>query len=174
MRRVLGLMAGAGLALLASAPAWAAVDAYLYIDGVKGESKTIQNAIELESSSWGAARGMSSPTGASSDREASAPSVSEIVVTKHVDSSSPMLTKCAATGCHYPSATLYVRKAGGGQLQQYQLSNVTLSRFNASGGDRPTESITLNFTKIELKSATAAGGPMASHSALPPPGPAPH
>jgi type VI secretion system secreted protein Hcp len=163
-------MIGAGLALAASAPAWAAIDAYLYIDGIKGESKTIQNAIELQSFSWGASRGMSSPTGG----QAGAPNVSEIVITKSVDSASPVLMKCAATGCHYPSATLYVRKAGGGGLEQYQLSDVMLSHFSSSGGERPSESITFNFTKIELKTAGAPGGPMATHGVLPPPGPAPH
>jgi type VI secretion system secreted protein Hcp len=163
-------MAGAGLALLASAPAWAAVNAFLHIDGVKGQSKDIQNAIDLQSFSWGASRGMSSSTGG----QAGAPNVSEIMITKSVDSASPVLMKCAATGCHYPSATLYVRKAGGSQLEQYQLSDVMLSHFSSSGGDRPTESITFNFTKIELKMQPAPGGPMATHGVLPPPGPTPH
>jgi hypothetical protein len=39
-------------------------------------------AIDLNSFSWGIGRGISSPTGGSADRESSAPSVSEIVVTK--------------------------------------------------------------------------------------------
>jgi len=44
--------------------------------------------IELNSCQWGVGRGISSPTGGSADRESSAPSVSEIVVTKATDVSS--------------------------------------------------------------------------------------
>ena len=47
--------------------------------------------IELNSFQWGVGRGISSPTGASADRESSAPSISEIVVTKHTDVASPKL-----------------------------------------------------------------------------------
>jgi len=47
--------------------------------------------IEVNSFQWGVGRGISSPTGGSSDREASAPSVSEIVVTKPTDIASVKL-----------------------------------------------------------------------------------
>src|SRR6202030_4162530 len=74
-----------GSLALVAAPALAAVDAYLQIDGVKGESQTRPGWIEVSSFHWGVGRGISSPTGGSSDRESSAPSVSEIVVTKPTD-----------------------------------------------------------------------------------------
>jgi type VI secretion system secreted protein Hcp len=47
--------------------------------------------IEVNSFQWGVGRGVSSPTGASADRESSAPSVSEVVVTKATDLASPKL-----------------------------------------------------------------------------------
>src|SRR4029077_18780440 len=47
--------------------------------------------IEVNSCQWGVGRGISSPTGGSADREASAPSVSEIVVTKPTDVASTKL-----------------------------------------------------------------------------------
>jgi type VI secretion system secreted protein Hcp len=174
--------AAAGALLLGLTPglAAAAVDAYLQIPEIKGESHDKPGTIEISSFQWGASRGISSPTGGSADRESSAPSVSEIVVTKNQDSASPLFSKCAATGCHYPSATLYVRKAGGTQMEYltYQLSNVMVSAYHvSSGGDRPMESITLNFTKIEMKYApqTESGahtGATVPNSGLPPPGPA--
>ena len=56
-----------------------------YNDGaVKGDvtAEGHEAWIECNSFQWGVGRGISSPTGASADRESSAPSVSEIVVTK--------------------------------------------------------------------------------------------
>jgi type VI secretion system secreted protein Hcp len=150
----------AALAVAAApAAALAAVNAYLYIDGVAGDATDAGHRgwIEVSSFQWGAGRGIGSPTGGSADRESSAPSVSEIVVTKASDKASPMLSRCAATGCRYGSAILETRKAGGGeQMARYALSNVTISGYQpSSGGDRPSESLSLNFTKIEMRAAPA-------------------
>src|SRR5262249_52981798 len=54
--------------------------------------------IELNSLQWGVGRGISSPTGGSADRESSAPSVSEIVVTKPTDIASVKLLNEALQG----------------------------------------------------------------------------
>ena len=56
--------------------------------------------IELNSFQWGVGRGISSPTGASADRESSAPSVSEITVTKANDvASAPLLNEALQGEC---------------------------------------------------------------------------
>ena len=105
----------------------------------------------------GASRGLSSPTGGSADRESSAPSVSEITITKTVDKASPLLAMSATSGKHYGSVMLQVRKAGG-QPINYLLSDVTISKYGHSGGgDRPQESLSLNFTKITMRSDSASG-----------------
>ena len=54
--------------------------------------------IELNSFKFGVGRGIASPTGASADRESSAPSMSEIVVSKASDVSSPKLFNEALQG----------------------------------------------------------------------------
>jgi type VI secretion system secreted protein Hcp len=67
---------------------------YMQYGGIKGESVPGLPGpgwIEINSFQWGVGRGISSPTGGSADRESSAPSVSEIVVTKDTDASSPNL-----------------------------------------------------------------------------------
>ncbi len=177
MRQSLRRIAFALAFALAAGPALAAIDAYLQIDGIKGESQTHPGWIEVSSFQWGASRGLGPPTGGAADRESSAPSVSEIVVTKTTDSASPALMKCAASGCHFKKVTLAVRKAGGDQLLTYVLTDVMVSGYHVgggSGGDRPQESMTLNFTKIEMQTQAAprgAGG-MPAISGLPPPGPA--
>ena len=173
-----------GVALAAiTTPAFGAVDAYLQIEGVKGESLTKPGAIEVTSFQWGVGRGISSPTGGASDRKAGAPGVRSITITKAVDKASPLFTKCMAAGCHYQKALLYVRKAGERPQDylQYTLTDVTISSYHVnSGGDRPSESLTLNFAKIEMQYEKQKGqgekpgvaGPMApSSNRLPPPGP---
>jgi type VI secretion system secreted protein Hcp len=153
-------------------PAAAAVDAFLKFDEISGQSASRPGWIEVNSFSWGVGRGIGSPMGGTADRESSAPSVSEIVVTKYVDKASPALSKCAATGCHYAKVILAVRKAGGGQAyQQYVLTNVMVSSYHvSSGGDNPTESLSLHFTKIEMQSTSTTGGGWAkpATSAQPP------
>jgi type VI secretion system secreted protein Hcp len=62
-----------------------------YNDGsIKGDKTADghQDWIVLNSFQWGVGRGISSPTGGSKDRESSAPSLSEITVTKHQDAAS--------------------------------------------------------------------------------------
>ena len=147
------------VALTVPETAFAAVDAYLYIEGVKGDATDARHRdwIEISSFQWGVGRGISSPMGGSADRESSAPSVSEIVVTKTSDRASPLLSRCAATACHYRSAVLEMRRPGGdNRMTRYMLSNVIIGGYHmSSGGDRPTESLSINFTKIEMLAAPA-------------------
>jgi type VI secretion system secreted protein Hcp len=110
--------------------------------------------IELNSCQWGVGRGISSPTGASADRESSAPSVSEIVVTKSTDVSSPKVLNEAYQG-EGQKVQIDFCKTDKGKLEVFltlNLENTMISGYSvSSGGDRPTESLSLNFTKVEFK-----------------------
>ena len=110
--------------------------------------------IELNSFQWGVGRGISSPTGASADRESSAPSVSEITVTKANDVASAPLLNEALQG-EGVDVQIDFCKTDKGNLEVYQtytLTNTMISGYStSSGGDRPSESLSLNFTKIEYK-----------------------
>ena len=110
--------------------------------------------IELNSFQWGVGRGISSPTGAAADRESAAPSVSEITVTKAADISSP---DRSTRPCKGEGKTVQIDfcKTEKGKLEvftTYTLTNCMISGYStSSGGDRPSESLTLNFTKFEYK-----------------------
>jgi len=114
--------------------------------------------IELNSFQWGVGRGVSAPTGSSEDRESSAPSISEVTVTKDFDKSSIKLLTEAYQGTGSGDAATvqidFVRTTKG-KLDVYTtftLSNVIISGFSlSSGGDRPSESLSFNFVKIESK-----------------------
>jgi hypothetical protein len=78
-----------------------------------------------------------------------APSVHELVLTKILDQASPTLARACANGKHFPRAVLTVRKAGAGDPIYVLTGGVSVSSFSmSSGGDRPTESLTFNFTKL--------------------------
>lgn len=142
---------------------------YMKYGAVKGDvtEEGHKQWIEVNSFQWGVGRGISSPTGGSSDRESSAPSVSEIVVTKPMDEATIALLTEALQG-EGADATIDFCKTDKGKLEtylEYVLNNCLLSGFSMnSGGDRPMESLSLNFTKIQCKATqmdekNAAGSP---------------
>jgi type VI secretion system secreted protein Hcp len=114
--------------------------------------------IELNSFQWGVGRGISSPTGASADRESSAPSISEITVTKAQDISTPKVLNEALQG-EGKTVLIDFTKTEKGKLvvyMTYTLTNTMISGYSiSSGGDRPSESLSLNFTKVEYKNTPA-------------------
>ena len=75
----------------------------------------------------------------------------ELTVTKQVDKSSPLLFKACATGQHFKSVTITLRKAGGGKTLTYKLSNVVIGSIERTyDGEQPTEVLTLDYTKVEI------------------------
>jgi len=128
---------------------------YLQYDGgsVKGDvtADGHQDWIELTSFQFGVGRGISSPTGGSKDRESSAPSVSEITVTKEQDAATGKLLTEAYQGKGV-KAVIHLCKTDKGKLEtfmEYELEDTMISGYSiSSGGDRPTESLSLNFTTI--------------------------
>lgn len=84
--------------------------------------------------------------------------------TKRLDRASPLIQQALAKNERFPEVTLRVPKGGGSQeYQEIKLENVIISSYQTGGPqDRPTESISLNFTKItynypEKKLAGPAG-----------------
>lgn len=114
-----------------------------------------EKQFEVHSFQFGIGRGVGSPTGGSTNREATTPSVSEITMTKELDEASGNLIKEAYSGAGKATAIIsFVRTDAGGGVTylEYTLSNVMLSGYSvSSSGDKPSESISLNFTKIETK-----------------------
>ena len=142
---------------------------YMEFDGIPGDTTAEghEKWIELSSFQWGVGRGISSPTGASADRESSAPSVSEITVTKATDVASTKLLNEALQG-EGKKVKIDFCKTDKGVLEmymQYTLEDTMISGYSlSSGGDRPTESLSLNFTKIQyanvsMKDTNETGDP---------------
>jgi len=75
------------------------------------------------------------------------------VIMKEVDKTSPLLKEACASGQHF--AEVDVDVAASGKTMHYKLTDVFISAVNATsmsgGGERPTESISFTYQKIEVK-----------------------
>ena len=129
---------------------------YMKIDGVKGKvtSKGHEEWIDVNSMQWGVGRAISSAVGTSADREASKPSISEVSVTKMMDESSPLIFTEACIG-KGKKVLIDLCTVGSDQIEtymSYELEECMISSYSvSSGGDRPSESISLSFTKMTMK-----------------------
>jgi type VI secretion system secreted protein Hcp len=116
-------------------------------------AKGYEKWVELQSLQWGVGRGISSGSGGASKREASAPSVSEITVSKTFDAFSPLALKDAIGGKGSEVKIDITRTDASGKhvaFQKYILTESMISGYSiSSGGERPSESISLNFTKFD-------------------------
>jgi type VI secretion system secreted protein Hcp len=130
---------------------------YLEYDGGKVKGDVTESGhkdwIEVNSFQWGVGRGIASPTGGSKDRESSAPSVSEITVSKAQDAATGKIITEAFQG-EGVKATIDFCKTDKGKLEvylQFKLEDVMISGYSvSSGGDRPSESVSLNFSTVEI------------------------
>ena len=109
--------------------------------------------VDVSSFQWGVGRAVGSPTGRAANREAGAPSISEITVSKQLDKSSYAWLQEALKGTGVDCEVHFVSTEAA-QLRtylSYKLTNCLVSGFSlSSGGDRPSESISINFTKFEF------------------------
>lgn len=129
---------------------------YLKIEGIDGDVTAAghEKWIECDSMQWGVGRGIHTPTGSSSERESSPPSVSEVTVSKAMDAASPKIFTEACVG-KAKQVDIHLVQTGPNELEtymEYVLTNALISGYSVStGGDRPHESLSFNFTKVEMK-----------------------
>jgi type VI secretion system secreted protein Hcp len=163
-------------------------DAFLKLDGIKGESADAKHKgeIDIMSFSWGMSQTGVSATGGGGG--AGKVHVHDFQITKKTDASSPLLMLNCASGAHIKEANFVVRKAGGEQLEylKIKLTDVLVSSYKPSGAESqliglllpavdtadkssdeiPMENVTLNFAKVEFSyqpqgaDGKAQGGPI--------------
>ncbi|MEK9544354.1 MAG: type VI secretion system tube protein Hcp [Luminiphilus sp.] len=133
-----------------------AVDAFLKLDGIDGESQDDGHKGEIDVLSWswgGAATGSFDIGGGGSSGKAS---FQDISVTKYYDKASPNLMKKLADGTHISEATLFARKAGGSSAIEFlkiKLKDVIITSVSlggSGGDDRYVENVSLAFAEFEV------------------------
>jgi type VI secretion system secreted protein Hcp len=131
-----------------------AIDEFLKIDGVPGESLDDRHKGEIDVLAWSFGASNSSAVGSAAGGGAAKVHVQDLSVTKYVDRSSPTLMLACCTGKHIPKATLTLRKAGSRPVEflVLELTDVLVSSVSTGGSggeDRLTENITLAFAKFK-------------------------
>lgn len=129
----------------------------LKLENINGNSqiKGHDKWIVLSSVQWGVGRGISTHGG--SDRETSTPSFSEVTLSKPADIASTLLFGEATYGKKIGNkAELHIVQTDGKDAGQvytsYDLYEPIISGYSvSSGGDRPSESFSINFSKIVFK-----------------------
>lgn len=112
--------------------------------------------ITIDSLQFGVGRVISA-SGGGADRETSNPSFSELTLTKSTDVASADLFMQAVCGKGLGQAEIHFLQTGGADKKQQvylkiDLADAIISQYStSSGGDRPAESFTINFTKISYQ-----------------------
>ena len=135
----------------------AAVDFFLKIDGIDGESADSKHKgeIDLQSWSWGQAQRGSSATGGGGG--AGKVHMQDFHFVMSINKASPKLMLACATGEHIKKAVLTCRKAGKEQQEYLKVSftDMLISSYQTGGSGSssilPTDQISFNFAKIEFE-----------------------
>jgi type VI secretion system secreted protein Hcp len=161
MKTILGKLFG-GLclaAVLVALPAHAALNMFLDIPGVSGESTDPVHTNQMDVLSWSWGMSNSGAVGVGAGKV----SIQDVSFTKYVDKASPLLMLHCANGAHFTTATLYVLKAGATPNDYIKiiLTDVivtSVSTGGSGGEDRLTENVTLNFAKVEFDYSVITNG----------------
>jgi type VI secretion system secreted protein Hcp len=133
-----------------------AVDMFIKIGDVKGESTDDKHKGEVDVLSWSWGATQSGTAGIGGGGGAGKVQLQDLTITKYIDKASPTLLKMCCDGTHIKSTLLTIRKAGGTALEYLKITCddaiVTSITTGGSGGqDRLTENITFNFAKIKME-----------------------
>jgi type VI secretion system secreted protein Hcp len=131
-----------------------AVDIFLKIEGIKGESKDASHKDEIDVFSWAWGMSQQGSHHVGGGGGSGKVKVRDLSLTKPVDKATPALGYHLASGKHIKSARLTVRKAGGTPLEYLtiELEDLIVSSINYSRDGSPdgiTESVTLNFARFK-------------------------
>lgn len=135
----------------------AAVDYFLKLQGVDGESPDHKHKgeIEIESWSWGETQSGTHERGGGGG--AGKVQMQDFHFVMKVNKASPKLLQMCATGEHIKEATMTCRKAGKEQQEflKYKFTDLLVSSYQTGGSAGsdviPTDQISLNFAKIEVE-----------------------
>lgn len=133
-----------------------AVDMFIKLDNVKGESSDAKHKGEIDILAWSWGMSNSGTTHSGGGGGAGKVNVQDLSITKYVDSASTALQLACCTGEHFKKATLVVRKAGKTPLEYIKINIeeiliTSVSTGGSGGEDRLTENVTFNFAKVDVE-----------------------
>ena len=132
-----------------------AIDYFLKIEGVTGESLDAKHKGEIDVESWSWGEANPAPPGGGGGG-AGKVQMQDFNFTARFSKASPNLMLACASGKHFKGAVLTARKAGKGQQDflTFSLSDVLVSAYQTGGAEGevvPADSVSLNFAKIQVE-----------------------
>jgi type VI secretion system secreted protein Hcp len=136
-----------------------AIDVYLQLDGVKGESMDDKHKdwIECQSVHWGITQPRSATASTAGGHTAERAELKEVTFSKVADLASPLLMQSCAMGKTIPKAKFeFMRADGQGQPIKYfeiELENVLIGSINPGiePGTILDEHVSLKFSRIKWR-----------------------
>ena len=128
---------------------------FLFIPNIKGGAteKNHEGWVKVDSLQFGVGRHLNDPYGHASSRETGFPKVSEVHVTKGMDTASIELFGWSVGKFDAKDVKVDIVSTGRGDtpFTTYTLANAVISGYSIAAGrdGLPTESISFNFTKLE-------------------------
>jgi len=131
-----------------------AVDVFLKITGAPGESADHKHKGEIDvlSYSWGVSQTGTMAYGGGGG--AGKANFHDFSFMMRMNKATPKLMQACANGSHIPTAILTCRKAGDKQQEymQYKFYDLLIASYQTSASsEEPTESISFNFSKMEME-----------------------
>jgi type VI secretion system secreted protein Hcp len=135
----------------------AAVDYFLKIDGIQGESLDSKHKgeIQLESFSWGEINPGTAHSGGGGG--AGKVQMQDLHFVMQINKASPKLMLACASGKHIKQAVLTARKAGKAQQEflVFKFTDLLVSSYQTGGSQHaevlPMDQVSFNFARIELE-----------------------
>jgi len=132
-----------------------AVDMFIKIGDIKGESQDAAHKDEIDVLAWSWGGSQSGTTHMGAGGGSGKVSVQDLSLTKWVDKASPILFKTMCEGGHIKECVLVVRKAGGKPVEYIKLTLsdaiiTSISTGGSGGEDRLTEHVSINFAKFKF------------------------
>lgn len=142
-----------------------AVDMFLKIKGVDGESMDKAHKGEMDVLEWSWDMAQSGTTHVGGGGGSGKVKVHDLRITKYVDAATNALMLGCCKGTHFDEAILVVRKAGDTPIEYIKLimAEVMVTQLqtgSASTRDRLTETLALNFAefRFEYQTQSTKGG----------------
>ena len=134
-----------------------ALDIFLKLDGIKGESTDTQHREEIDvaSFSWGLSQQRTTSTGGGSG--VGKADFQDLQVVTNVSQASPQLFLACAGGRHIQTAVLTCRRASGSHQQdflKYTLSDVLVASYHSDGQAEdsvPGDELSLKYAQVKVE-----------------------
>jgi len=138
---------------------WMAIDAFLKIEGIPGESLDAQfkDWIEMDDFDVGASQSASATATSSGGASTGRGKMSDLYFRKAVDKATPKLHEACLAGKHFKEVTIALNRSGDDKLKylEIKLEEVIISSVSLNGNGNlengfPSETVRLNYARIRM------------------------